>query len=246
MLISSPPTDWKALQAEVARILSECGMETEVEHPLPLVRGQADIDVYAVDRDNQPPIIYACECKHWASAVPQTIVHAFRQVVTDAGANCGLLIAKSGFQSGAYEAADKSNVKLLTWEQFNSIFAERWVDNHLRPTLESINEPLVDYTEEMNTKVIRHTMPFDDSRRTQFAGLRERHGALAFFSLTIYRLWGAPHSLALPLRVSSPHLAKALPAEVVDEKMLRPLLERLIKHIESALEEFDTFFGGRV
>lgn len=244
MVISLPPADWKDLQTQVARILSECGMETKVEHPLPLVRGQADIDVYALDRESQPPTVYACECKHWSNAVPQTVLHAFRQVVTDAGANWGLLIAKSGFQAGAYSAADKSNVKLLTWEQFNSMFAERWVDNHFRPTLKSFNEPLVDYTEEMSPKVIRHPMPFNDVKRAQFAALRKRYTGLAFFCLSVYQ--SGRQALALPLRASTPRLAKELPADVMNETMLRPLLERLTKHIRAALEEFDTFFGGRI
>jgi hypothetical protein len=246
MLISPTPTNWRALQVEVARILSECGMESQVEHPLPLVRGQADIDVYAIDSSIQPPTVYACECKHWAKAVNQGVVHAFRQVVTDAGANWGLLVAKSGFQSGAFEAAEKSNVRLLTWEEFNEMFASRWVHRYFKAALEAVSDPLIDYTEDMNPKVIRNATPFNDAKRKHFAELRFRYRGLAFFCLSVCRTWGEPYPLALPLRSLDPKLVRDLPDDVLNQTSLRQLLERLTVHIEAALPAFDRIFGGRI
>jgi len=246
MLISSLPVDWKMLQSEVARVLSECGMATQVEYTLRLVRGQADIDVYATDKDSQPPTVYVCECKRWSSSVPQTVVHALRQVVTDGGANWGLLISQAGFQSGAYKAARKSNVKLLTWDQFCEMFASRWVDRYLRPALRAVNEPLVDYTEPMSPRVIRHPMRFDDVKRETFAALVDKYQPLAFYCLSLYQNGRPRRPLTLPLQVSEPRLATDLPADVMEEQMLRPFLKRLRAHIDSALQQFDTFFGGRI
>lgn len=100
MITSAVPRDWKALQGQVGQILSECGLDVTVEKHVATVRGTVEIDVYARDSCHRPVLIYLCECKHWKTAVPQTIIHAFRTVVTDCGAHCGLIISSAGFQKG--------------------------------------------------------------------------------------------------------------------------------------------------
>jgi hypothetical protein len=84
------------------------------------------VDVFARDVSQSPSLTYIAECKLWNKAVPQTVVHAFRTVVTDSGAHVGFLISSSGFQSGGHEAAKNSNIKLVTWPEFQSLFVERW------------------------------------------------------------------------------------------------------------------------
>src|SRR5437867_12838451 len=122
-----PPTDWRDLQRQVSLILTECGLKSETDKKIKTVRGEVNIDVYAEDPDSHPPTTYLCECKHWQSAVPKTIVHAFRTVINDYGPNWGFIISSAGFQSGAYQAAASSNVRLLTWEAFQDLFMERWI-----------------------------------------------------------------------------------------------------------------------
>lgn len=129
------PRDWKDLQQQVAEILKECGLETYLERTISTVRGTVEIDVYAEDKDQKPVATYLCECKHWKSSVPKTIVHSFRTVVSDYGANFGFIISSKRFQSGAYEAARKSNVKLLTWIEFQELFVERWISTYMIPRI---------------------------------------------------------------------------------------------------------------
>jgi predicted helicase len=67
------------------------------------------------------------ECKFWDSSIPQDTVHSFHTVMTGAGANTGFIISKIGFQSGAYEAAQKNtNIHLLTWKGFQHKFGRQW------------------------------------------------------------------------------------------------------------------------
>ncbi len=115
---TSAPADWHDLQVQVNKILNECGLTSEIDKKITTVRGPVKVDVYAEDSFNRPPTTYLCECKHWKSSIPKTVVHAFRTVVTDFGANWGFIISSVGFQSGAQTAASKSNVKLLTWIEF--------------------------------------------------------------------------------------------------------------------------------
>jgi len=56
-------------------------------------------------------------------------VHAFRTVVADNGAHVGLLISKVGFQSGAYRAAESSNIHLYTWNDFQEAYEVLWTNS---------------------------------------------------------------------------------------------------------------------
>ena len=94
------PLDWRDLQTQAARVLSESGLTAEVEKTIQLVRGTVTVDVHARDLCGTPPLLYLCECKNWATPVSKETVHAFRTVVNDSGAHCGFLISKAGFQSG--------------------------------------------------------------------------------------------------------------------------------------------------
>lgn len=71
MIESKTPKGWKDLQNDVCKILSECGFASETPKRIMTVRRCVETDVYAVDEENQPPIIYICECKDWNSRVSQ-------------------------------------------------------------------------------------------------------------------------------------------------------------------------------
>src|SRR6476660_968508 len=74
------PATWEELEVRVTRILIESALRAERGASLQTVRGQVDVDVYAVDVAVSPPALTLFECKHWKRAVPQTVVHAFRTV----------------------------------------------------------------------------------------------------------------------------------------------------------------------
>jgi restriction system protein len=120
------PGTWQELEALVGRVLAECSYYVEVQKNVKLARGDVDIDVWADDHSS-PPNVIAIECKRWKTSVPKNVVHAFRGVVGDSGANTGLLISDAGFQDGAVEAAQYSNVRLLTWDEFQQMFARALV-----------------------------------------------------------------------------------------------------------------------
>ena len=96
MINRSDPNDWRDLQTQTNQILRECGFESEVEKNVETVRGTVNIDVYARDSSRIPSLVYLCECKYWRSAVPQTVIHAFRTIVADYGANWGFIISTVG------------------------------------------------------------------------------------------------------------------------------------------------------
>lgn len=122
----SYPTDWKDLQIKTAKLLNECGFQSEIEKTIKTVRGSIVVDVFVKNEIAVPNSVYLIECKYWNSKVSQTIIHSFRTVVSDYGANHGYIITKKGFQKGAFAASDHTNIELLNWNEFIGLFRENW------------------------------------------------------------------------------------------------------------------------
>lgn len=259
MIDETPPDTWQELQVRVARILEECGVETEVEKTIPLARGHAEIDVWAHDEDATPAQTYLIECKNWSNPIPQEKVHAFRSVVGDSGAQWGAFVSRSGFQRGADEAAKYTNVRLMTWEQFQNLFADRWWKQHFLTRAYEVADPLVEYTEPINSRISRKAEELGVEVEGRFRDLREKHFALGTYcSLLCASKIGAVETLleakGLARRpVSSPSLPldlpefreAGLPQAILEATSLRGLLDTLIHHVNAALAEFDDVFGER-
>lgn len=110
----------------VAQLFVEIGCEVTVAKRVDHVRGSKEIDVFVRDTAIAPPALYLCECKHWKRAVPQEVVHAFRTVMADVGAHRGYIISSAGFQDGSFGAARNTNVDLVTFQELQAIFDDRW------------------------------------------------------------------------------------------------------------------------
>lgn len=180
---AAPPSDWKGLEAAVARILGECGYDVEVGKNVKLARGDVNVDVWA-DEHASPPNIILVECKYWVRAATRSVVHGFRTVVGDSGANTGLIVSAAGFQKGAVAAAEYSNVRLLTWEQFEQMFVGRWFRQHMSPTIAEETDALHEYTEPMNSRVFRKADALPAERRAKFRSLRDRYTGLMVTNFT--------------------------------------------------------------
>jgi len=251
MINAAFPADWRDAQNQVAKILKECEFDTYIEHTVQTLRGAVNIDVFAVDTTQQPPSIYLCECKHWRSAVPQTDVHAFRTVVHDYGANWGLFISSNGFQQGAYTAAQYTNVRLLSWEEFQQLFMDRWYVQYFLPQLYQSVDALVEYTEPVNSRIFRKVDALAPQAVGQFNLLRKKHEPLATLAslLRVPFLLGNHSRPALPLDESLPEemygRRDILPRDLLEAQSFRSLLEIYVGYITHALQEFDELFGER-
>lgn len=124
------PTNWKELQDFVAEYLIVAGYRAITPCEIDTVRGKVEVDV-CVESPYDLVKRIVCECKYWSTPVTKEKVHAFRTVVHDCGAELGIIISKSGYQSGAIEAAKFSNVRLETWDTFLELVKDKWLDNKL-------------------------------------------------------------------------------------------------------------------
>ncbi|MCD6471711.1 restriction endonuclease [Candidatus Aerophobetes bacterium] len=248
--ITHSPETWKNLQNEVGQILRECGFYAKVDKNIETTRGTVDVDVYAEDHSRVPEIKYLIECKHWKTRVPKTIVHAFRTVVSDFGANVGLIVSSVGFQSGAFDTVKKSPVKLVNWREFQDLFINVWSEHYFTPELYKVADPLREYTEPINSRIFRKANLLSKERQTKFKELRAKHLALALYALPLF------HDLSLfgmllpklPIKESLQDLDSHgiyLPQDILDAATLRELLEALSRNCISTIAEFDEVFGER-
>jgi predicted Mrr-cat superfamily restriction endonuclease len=115
-------TDWQDLQNKVAQLFAEMGYRTTTPKVVDLAgRGRKEVDVYIEDPRASVNQIILIECKLWNTPVSQDTVHSMHTVMSGSGANTGFIVSKAGFQSGAHEAAAKTNRRPI--ERFGDIVA---------------------------------------------------------------------------------------------------------------------------
>ncbi len=231
MITENTPSNWKELQDWCAQLLRECGFQVKTEVSVDLVRGQAEIDVFATERIEERTYTSLIECKNWQSKVPQHVVHSFRTVVGDLGANTGYIVSKAGFQSGAYEAAEKSNIKLLDWSEFQGEFERQWLSKYLRPEVDKRFMRLDEYLEAAIC-VEDWYKSLTATEEAQWKELQAKYSPITFLLMLFSPYFKMANPAAevptLPLSASLPtELATSLPESLTNRTGYRQLLEEL-------------------
>lgn len=108
---------WYKFQEEICDYFESIGASAHTNVSVQGVRTSHDIDVLVKTKFLGEDLIWIVEAKKWKKRVNKLQVLALRTIVDDLGADRGFIISEAGFQSGAYEAAESSNVKLKTFAQ---------------------------------------------------------------------------------------------------------------------------------
>lgn len=106
--------NWSQYQEEAAQFFRSLGLEAATNVTMKGVRTTHDVDVLVRSHHAGFGITWIVECKHWSSPVSKLHVLALREIVSDTGADRGILLAEGGFQSGAVEAAALTNVQVTS------------------------------------------------------------------------------------------------------------------------------------
>lgn len=107
-------TNWKEYQEEAAQFFRNLGLDAQTDITVQGVRTTHDIDVLVKSHHLGFDVTWVVECKHWATKVSKLHVLGLREIVADLGADRGILLAENGYQSGAIEAANLTNVHLTS------------------------------------------------------------------------------------------------------------------------------------
>lgn len=112
--------DWHQFQEDIKDHFESLGCDARTNFDVQGVRTIHEIDVYIRTKYLGQDLVWLVEAKYWRSKVKKNQVLAFRSIVDDIGADRGFIISNSGFQSGAIEAASKTNISLKTFPELKS------------------------------------------------------------------------------------------------------------------------------
>jgi restriction system protein len=108
--------NWREYQEEAAAFFRSLGLDATADVRVQGVRTFHDVDVLVKSLHAGFEVTWIVECKLWNARVSKLHVLALREIASDTGADRGILLSESGFQSGAAEAAALTNVHLTTLE----------------------------------------------------------------------------------------------------------------------------------
>lgn len=109
---------WRDYQDSVALALAAVGCQTRVEEKIRGVRATHKVDVSARFCQHGITQLWIVECKDHAEPVRKEKVLTLQQIVSDVGADRGLLFCEVGFQAGAITATNRSNITLTSLTDF--------------------------------------------------------------------------------------------------------------------------------
>lgn len=224
------PTDWRDLQQNVALILSVSGFKVEIQKKLDGARGTVEVDVYGEEEVAGRKYVVVCECKHWKAKIPQTVIHGFRTILGDLGANLGYIITTSDFQSGSFAASRSSNVKLLTWENFQIEFEASWYPKVIDQVNNQLVGGMLSFSGE-HTAGSRGYLPEPDKTEAYRIGSEYLEFYCAMKSVLQTLTW---HSkLTLPIRANISDIDKDEIAKIPDSVLDAPGFLELIREVTS-------------
>jgi restriction system protein len=173
------------------------------------------------------------------------VIHAFRSVVADSGANVGYIISSAGFQSGAFTAADLTNLRLMTWGEFQEEFEATWIERYLRPLFDDKLADIIQYTAPLPPGFF---LKLSEAKQDAFAALAIRHEAFGLLALS---LASDDHpykpNFQLPLRTNLEKRGFSIdeiPSSVLDAMSYRDFARAVLEHTEGLLREFDRIRGN--
>jgi hypothetical protein len=116
---------WEEYQHQAAGLLRELGFSAEVDAQLAEANGAIHaIDVAARRTVAGVDLLWIVECKYWSKPVDMGAVRDLRTLVLDLGADRGLLMSESRFQSGAILAAKQKNITLTNLDDLRANAAD--------------------------------------------------------------------------------------------------------------------------
>ncbi|KPK80435.1 MAG: hypothetical protein AMS25_09090 [Gemmatimonas sp. SM23_52] len=243
MLITrSTPEAWQELEEAVELILRRSGLQAERGRVVTTVRGQVAVDVLASQPVGRRAFTIACECKHWKTRVNQNVVHGFRTVMNDMGADRGYIISTVGFQSGAHEAAHSSNIRLRSWEEFQEDFEEDYFQEYVRSKLNECLDCLFSYCEPISPMKFLATGKLAEHKVDEFLQLKAQYADITLTCLPFFE--GMPdrtgrQRLELPLRkYVTPGSDLRYPEELLDIDAWDQFLDILCEVGETGCRKF--------
>jgi len=113
----SDKPEWYEFQETICSHFNSIGARAETNVKVQGTRTTHDIDILVKTKYLGQDLLWVVEAKKWKSKVNKLQVLGLRTIIDDIGSDKGFIISENGFQSGAIEAAENTNVRLITLSQ---------------------------------------------------------------------------------------------------------------------------------
>lgn len=107
-------------QEQICDYFNSLGAEAETNVTLKGVRTKHDIDIVVRTKFLGQRLTWIVEAKYWNRKVTKSHVLTLRSIADDLGVDRAFIVSKAGFQSGAIDAAENTNVRLKTMSELKS------------------------------------------------------------------------------------------------------------------------------
>jgi len=223
--------DWSNYQEEAAEFFRSLGLDARTNAKVEGARGSHDVDVLVVSNFVGFELKWIVECKYWKTRVSKLHVLGLRTIVQETGADRGIVLAETGFQSGAIELAKMTNVHLtslaaLRTETSSEVFGMQLTELYDRVEACRIMYGSISKRTRIEYGLRPDTFETGYSGRTVITTLQEalRKGFRGSYPFSTERLyWDTEH--AAPRLLNSP-------------KDLVQYIEPILKDLETRLSQF--------
>lgn len=168
--------------------------------------------------------------------MPKSVVHSFRTVITDYGANFGYIISKSGYQVGAFQAAENSNIKLLTWEELMSLFEQKWLEARIL-NLHNEGFPLREYTDLLSERYFKQV---NHKHKERFNSRCKELSNIAFYTSKL--LYEPPDGIKFKDHVDSVIYSFINIHHLEDVRSYNDFFEYMVTFSKKAIEDLESEF----
>lgn len=228
---------WKEYQEEAAAFFRSLGLDAQTDVKVQGVRTSHDVDVLVKSHHAGFDVTWIVECKYWKSRVSKLHVLALREIVTDVGADRGILLSEAGFQSGAVEAATLTNVRVTSLADIHGTARSEILSMRLRELYDRVEACRERYWNIPKKERIEY-------------GLRPGFGAIDFSAINVLDL--ARDLLTKAFRGTYPIQSETLEALVVPGFLRQfataedvvGVLEPMISELETKLTECEAQVRG--
>lgn len=136
--------DWRDLEERVLEIFLSLGYNAKKNAKIEGTKAIHEVDIWAFIQYGGLLYRVVVECKFWNTNVNKAQVGNILTIVTDIGAEKGVIISKVGFQKGAKDLVRNSNIELYTFEQFlekTEEATDKWFRYRIFDLINSLRTP---------------------------------------------------------------------------------------------------------
>lgn len=232
--------DWKDYQDQAADFFRSLGLDPETNVTIQGARTKHDVDVLVKSHHVGFDVTWIVECKHWKSKVSKLHVLALREIVNDTGADRGILLSESGFQSGAIEASSLTNVQVTSLAHVENSASYAINSMRLRDLFDRLMWCKEEYWE------IPKSMRIESGLRTDFeVGYSGDWAIKAGESLMVKGFRGeypiTPDEIHQ--KISKELIGQVMPKSIGSPNELLALVDPLVKDLENKISTCKTKFG---